>query len=58
MGSKEALALLKANYSAKFEKSFCRLTMDEQLIKIYGPAPEGPETRYSPAQCMGAFRLA
>jgi IS1 family transposase len=25
-----------------------------QLIKIYGAAPQGPETRYSPAQCMGA----
>lgn len=24
------------------------------LIKIYGSAPEGPEVRYSPAQCMGA----
>lgn len=24
------------------------------LIKIYGKAPEGPEVRYSPAQCMGA----
>lgn len=25
-----------------------------QLQKIYGVAPAGPETRYSPAQCMGA----
>lgn len=24
------------------------------LIKIYGASPEGPEVRYSPAQCMGA----
>jgi IS1 family transposase len=24
------------------------------LVKIYGNAPEGPEVRYSPAQCMGA----
>lgn len=24
------------------------------LIKIYGNTPEGPEVRYSPAQCMGA----
>jgi IS1 family transposase len=24
------------------------------LCKIYGTAPEGPEVRYSPAQCMGA----
>jgi IS1 family transposase len=25
-----------------------------QLVKIYGPSPEGPERQYSPAQCMGA----
>ena len=25
-----------------------------QLHKIYGPAPQGPETRYSPAECIGA----
>lgn len=25
-----------------------------QLVKIYGVPPQGPETRYSPAQCMGA----
>jgi len=24
-----------------------------QLIKLYGPAPDGPETRYSPAKCNG-----
>jgi IS1 family transposase len=24
-----------------------------QLIKHYGPAPEGPERRYSPAECVG-----
>lgn len=24
-----------------------------QLVKIYGPAPAGPETRYSPAECIG-----
>src|SRR5215210_8493095 len=28
------------------------------LVKIYGAAPEGPETRYSPAQCMGARKAA
>src|SRR2546428_743914 len=27
-----------------------------QLAKIYGKAPTGPETRYSPAICMGAKR--
>jgi IS1 family transposase len=26
------------------------------LQKMYGPAPEGPEVRYSPAQCIGAKR--
>ena len=25
-----------------------------QLVKIYGAAPSGPETRYSPAECIGA----
>jgi IS1 family transposase len=24
------------------------------LVKLYGAAPEGPEVRYSPAQCIGA----
>jgi IS1 family transposase len=24
-----------------------------QLVKIYGAAPEGPEVRYSPAECIG-----
>lgn len=27
------------------------------LVKIYGAAPEGPETRYSPAACMGARKV-
>lgn len=25
-----------------------------QLVKIYGPAPQGPNTRYSPPECVGA----
>jgi len=25
-----------------------------QLVKIYGNAPQGPQTRYSPAECIGA----
>ncbi len=25
-----------------------------QLVKYYGPAPDGPQRRYSPAQCVGA----
>ena len=24
-----------------------------QLVKIYGNEPTGPETRYSPAECIG-----
>lgn len=29
-----------------------------QLVKIYGAAPEGPEVRYSPADCIGAEKHA
>ena len=29
-----------------------------QLVKIYGATPEGPEVRYSPAQCLGAEKHA
>ncbi len=25
-----------------------------QLVKLYGPAPDGPQTRYSPPACIGA----
>lgn len=28
-----------------------------QLIKLYGPAPEGPQRRYSPAECTGAKKV-
>lgn len=24
-----------------------------QLVKVYGPSPEGPQRRYSPAECLG-----
>ncbi len=27
-----------------------------QLVKIYGPSPEGPQRRYSPAECTGAIK--
>jgi hypothetical protein len=27
-----------------------------QLVKVYGPAPEGPQRRYSPAECTGAVK--
>lgn len=29
-----------------------------QLVKIYGTAPSGPETRYSPPECIGAEKHA
>ena len=29
-----------------------------QLVKIYGVTPSGPETRYSPAECIGAEKHA
>ena len=29
-----------------------------QLQKIYGPSPDGPERRYSPAECLGAQKIA
>jgi IS1 family transposase len=29
-----------------------------QLIKVYGASPEGPEVRYSPAECLGTQKLA
>ncbi|HEY6323251.1 MAG TPA: IS1 family transposase [Thermoanaerobaculia bacterium] len=28
-----------------------------QLVKMYGKAPEGPEVRYSPAECIGCERI-
>src|SRR5690606_11435741 len=28
-----------------------------QLVKIYGTAPQGPQTRYSPAECIGAKQV-
>ena len=26
------------------------------LVKVYGPAPEGPQRRYSPAECLGTHK--
>ena len=28
-----------------------------QLVKMYGPAPEGPQRRYSPAECNGIKKI-
>lgn len=41
-------------YLSAVEEAFGDQIDYAQLVKIYGNAPEGPETRYSPAQCMGA----
>lgn len=40
-----------------FGSGYVRDAIDyAMLIKIYGNAPQGPETRYSPAVCLGAVR--
>ncbi|HMO84712.1 MAG TPA: DDE-type integrase/transposase/recombinase [Lacipirellulaceae bacterium] len=41
-------------YLAAVEDAFGGDVDFAQLVKIYGATPEGPEVRYSPAQCMGA----
>lgn len=41
-------------YISAVERTFGSEIDYAQLVKIYGPTPEGGETRYSPAQCMGA----
>jgi IS1 family transposase len=47
----------KAYLSAVEDAFGCEIDY-AMLVKIYGNAPEGPETRYSPAQCMGARKAA
>lgn len=48
---------LKAYVSA-VEDAFGGEVDFAQLHKIYGPAPSGPETRYSPAECLGCEKRA
>ncbi len=43
-----------AAYLSAVEDAFGSQIDFARLIKIYGKAPEGPEARYSPAQCTGA----
>lgn len=43
-----------ASYPAAIEEAFGQNVDYAQLQKIYGPNPEGPERRYSPAECIGA----
>jgi IS1 family transposase len=40
-------------YLSAVEDAFAGEIDFAQLVKLYGPAPEGPEVRYSPAECIG-----
>lgn len=41
-------------YLEAVEGAFGTVVDYAQLIKLYGKAPEGPQRRYSPAECVGA----
>jgi IS1 family transposase len=45
-------------YLSAVEDAFAGAIDFAQLVKIYGAAPEGPEVRYSPAECIGAEKHA
>ncbi|HEX4966192.1 MAG TPA: IS1 family transposase [Thermoanaerobaculia bacterium] len=45
-------------YLSAVEDAFSGAVDFAQLVKIYGAAPEGPEVRYSPAECIGAQKHA
>lgn len=45
-------------YLSAVEDAFSGDVDFAQLVKIYGAEPTGPETRYSPAQCIGAQKQA
>ena len=44
-------------YLSAVEDAFGGAIDFAQLVKIYGKAPEGPEVRYSPAECIGCERI-
>jgi IS1 family transposase len=44
-------------YLSAVEEGFQGAVDYAQLVKMYGKAPEGPEVRYSPAQCIGCQRI-
>jgi IS1 family transposase len=44
-------------YLSAVEEGFHGEVDFAQLVKMYGAAPEGPEVRYSPAQCIGCERI-
>jgi IS1 family transposase len=45
-------------YLQAVEDAFSGAVDFAQLVKVYGPAPEGPEVRYSPAECLGCQKAA
>jgi len=45
-------------YLVAVEKAFGGDVDYAQLVKIYGGAPQGPQTRYSPAECTGIKKHA
>jgi IS1 family transposase len=44
-------------YLSAVEEGFLGVVDFAQLVKMYGPTSEGPEVRYSPAQCIGCERI-
>jgi IS1 family transposase len=45
-------------YLSAVEEAFGGAIDFAQLVKMYGAAPEGPEVRYSPGECIGCERTA
>lgn len=45
-------------YISAVEDAFAGSIDYAMLVKVYGAAPEGPEVRYSPAQCLGSQKQA
>jgi IS1 family transposase len=45
-------------YLQAVEDAFSGAVDFAQLVKVYGAAPEGPEIRYSPAECLGCQKMA
>jgi IS1 family transposase len=44
-------------YLSAVEEAFQGAVDYAMLVKMYGKAPEGPEVRYSPAECIGCERI-
>lgn len=43
-------------YPSSVETAFGAQIDYAQLVKVFGPAPDGPNTRYSPAPCIGIHK--